>query len=387
MIILNTVIFRLVNDNWNVKFLNSPVEQALTMDQFVSLIKEFQKRELNDAYFNKKSLNDLIILSDDLKVIIKDYETVKNRQEMNELSKKVNKLLLKRITQKVKNTLNNTKVKITSISLAAILISCNLAYEHSDKNEKESSSQVTISTIDIEDSSESKNSSTTSEDKANTKENNIMQYFDKYCKIFKISDDIKNKLYEDNVNKFKIGDTIESEIADIIYSYYETNLYEKNEIEYNNYTNEEQEDAIIKYALINGVSDTDTICTMLAVHRLESQWGNSEYCRNYNNLGGIYGTNPNNNEYEIKKYPNLDVAAIDFVRVFIRIKKQCQELPTYSEQNTLEYNMNPIYCTEKMNPDDPEWYEVVAELKAEIKSEYKNQEENSVEYIGDGKHI
>ena len=198
---------------------------------------------------------------------------------------------------------------------------------------------------------------------------------------------VSTVLYENNVNNFKIGDTIEAEIIDIIYSYYETNLYEKSEIEYNNHTNEEQEDCIIKYALINGIADTDTICTMLAVHRLESNWGDSEYCRNYNNLGGIYGTNPNNNEYEIKKYPNLDVAAIDFVRVFARIKKQCQDLPTYSEQNTLEYNMNPIYCTEKMNPDDPEWYEVVADLKADIISEYKNKMENQIDYISEGKHI
>ena len=30
--------------------------------------------------------------------------------------------------------------------------------------------------------------------------------------------------------------------------------------------------------------------------------------------------------------------------------------------------MNPTYCTEKMNPDDPEWYEIVSDIKQRLKS-------------------
>ncbi len=40
----------------------------------------------------------------------------------------------------------------------------------------------------------------------------------------------------------------------------------------------------------------------------------------------------------------------------------------YDSTKSLEYNINPIYCTEKMNPDDLEWHEIVSELKEEIRA-------------------
>lgn len=380
---MNTIVFELVNDTWKVEFINKSEKLDLTMKQFVNLINELQEREITDAYFNKKSLDDLIILSKDLQVVFKDYDKVNHREEMSELSKKINKLLVQHVTRKVKKALSNTKVKVTAISLAAIMMTNCMSFNNLIKQKADSIiKQGTTTLSNYDDKAPEGTYNEKQEENSNVNEDKIMQYFDKYCKIFDINDEIKNKLYQENVENFKIGDTIESEIIDIIYSYYETNLYEKVPIQYNNYTNEEQEECIIKYALIDDIADTETICTMLAIHRLETDFGNSEYCRNYNNLGGVYGTNPNNNQYEIKKYPNLDAAAIDFVNVFTRIEEKCKDLPTYSPNNTLEYNMNSLYCTEKIDPNGPEWYEVIASLKEDIKSEYENEINNTTDTNG-----
>lgn len=107
---------------------------------------------------------------------------------------------------------------------------------------------------------------------------------------------------------------------------------------------------------------------MLAVHQLETAHGDSEYCRNYNNLGGVFVTNPNTSVLEIKKYPNLEVGAIDYVNVFLRIMNRVKTESFYNPNFSLEVNMNPIYCTEKMNEDDPEWHEIVSALKKEIRA-------------------
>ena len=115
---------------------------------------------------------------------------------------------------------------------------------------------------------------------------------------------------------------------------------------------------------------------MLAVHELETGHGESTLCLERNNLGGNIITNSTTQEVEFQYYPNAEVGAMDFVMDFYRIYKQTVPIELQNSNvnwsslpvtQSIEYYMNPMYCTEKMNPDDPEWYEIVSNIKGRLK--------------------
>ena len=348
--------------------------QFVSSKQMNKLFGELKDEKFNSVYFTKS--DDLIINIADGRIRIKDYENIKNRAFISQIKNKVNRSIIKGAVKRFKKTSVGKGVSIILISTMTISlvnggfhIVKNL--ENTVKETVASEPLIDNEAIDLDDY-EIIDSEPEEESTINSALSEIDELFNKYADIFLVDQESKQYLYSLNLNLLLGSKHLELDIMNIMYDYYEANIYQPDISEPNNYSEEEQELSILKYAKIMGITDENVLTTMLAVHELETGHGDSKWCRQYYNLGGVMDTNPNDpSEVSIKHYPNLDVAAFDYVKVFLRIMERCKKGDWYNESYSLEYNMNPIYCTEKMNPDDPEWYEIVSDIKTTINQDGK----------------
>lgn len=344
----------------------------LERSQARALFRMLNEEEFTDVYVPNGHPYDIAVAFDQDRLYIKDYDLLKKDPMLKDLKKKIDKGLLKHVTNNIKKKLAPYGVRIAAISLSAIIVAGVGIKIVSGINSNNNDNLPSYEAIQEEDLA----SPTIEADATdfvspevlveNEKRNEIDYLFSYYGDIFEMSEDLVLKLYGENVDRLMTSNNVEQDVIDVVYTYFENNLYDEIPSTHNDHTEEEQLLAILKYAKIRGVTDRDVLLTMLAVHKLETGHGESDYCRDYNNLGGIFFTNPNTNDFGIKHYPNLEVAAIDFNNVFIRIMERCKTKEWYDSNQSLEWNMNPIYCTEKMHPDDPEWYEIVGQVKQNI---------------------
>ena len=362
---------------WTVADAEKKVRQYVTSKQMNTLFSELKDEQFGSVYYTKNS--DLVINIADGKIRIKDYDRIKNRAFISQIKNKVNRSIIKGAVKRFKHTTVGKGVTIILVSTMAISI-VNGGYhiitgmeptvKEAQAQEQSLGNDFLIEGEDFEIVDEPEEVVET-----NPALSEIDQLFNKYADIFLVDNDAKQYLYTLNLNILLGSQHLELDVMNIMYDYYEENIYQPNILEPNNYSEEEQELAILRYARLLGIEDEDVLTTMLAVHELETGHGESEWCRQYYNLGGVMDVNPNDpSEVSIKHYPNLDVAAFDYVKVFVRIMERCQREEWYDANQSLEYNMNPIYCTEKMNEDDPEWHEIVSSLKNTIRSNGKLQE-------------
>jgi hypothetical protein len=126
----------------------------------------------------------------------------------------------------------------------------------------------------------------------------------------------------------------------------------------------EREKLIIQFAKVHGVSDVDTLATMLAVHRLETGKGTSPACIEKNNFGGLRARNRKTGKYYVMSFKTPEIGAEAMVRTFLNIKQKSLNSKNYKPNSSLEENMNKIYCGEDT------WPSKVTDLKREVISEY-----------------
>ena len=199
----------------------------------------------------------------------------------------------------------------------------------------------------------------------------LSQKFYLYASYFNFDEVTTKNLYLNNIEKINNSSNKYLEIINVLYDYYTENLYDSvydsAYIIPNTATDDEMNAAIINYAHINGVYDEEILYTMLAVHELETGYGTSPLCLEDNNLGGnTYGDG-------FQTYPTYQVGAMDFVSDFIRIYED-----TYNEYNTIEYNMNPVYCTENMPGVTTPWYQEIAGIKETLRANNELDKINSM---------
>lgn len=346
----------------------------LTSKQVRELFLKLNQEKFDDAYLSRKNPNDLIIVIDGDLVNIKDYLEIKDRPYIKEIKGKVERVLLKRMVRNVNKKLKVKGIKVLAATATLTTLICAMTNMHNfkpqpdvpDKPATYQSADDDVMDVDYAFVYENPTLDDIIKDEVRNKQNDIRKYIEYYGDIFSIPMNIQQELYNNNETYLLATSKVEDEVIKVIFEYYFNNMYEQAPLTYNSADDYEQQLTILKYATIKGITDKDVLTTMLAVHQLETGHGNSDYCRDYNNLGGVFVTNPNTGVYEIKKYPNLEVGAIDYVNVFLRIMNRALTSEAYDSTRPIEYNMNPIYCTEKMNPDDPEWHEIVSELKGEI---------------------
>lgn len=351
-------------------------------DRINNLINNINKSKIERAFLYH-NLKDLGIVINGHTIVLQNYDSFKNQETFSDLNKKINRALWKTAMKNIslgKFHLDKSKVIGGAIALTIGAVGLKFALSSDKQIDKTINNGVSISTD--EDSVSNKkmtdsllDDSSLADDyydglinknvKIGLKEQ-LEELFNQYKDTFGVDDNTIENLITTNYREFSTSSNLERDVINVLYDYYAENLYLVNPIQVNNNSEEKIEKVILKYAHINEINDPDVLATMLAVFQLETGHATSEYCHLYNNLGGVYGTNVYTNEFEIKKYPNLDVAAVDFVNVFLRIKNKCEADPSYDHSMSLAYNMNPTYCTENVNNNGLEWYQIVDELKTSV---------------------
>lgn len=204
--------------------------------------------------------------------------------------------------------------------------------------------------------------------------NLIYNMLKKYCDYYNFDEELISKIYSDNYIDISNSNNKEETIMRLVYEYYTDNLYLDLYIEPNNLTEDEMEMYIVKFAKVLGINNEEILYTMLSIHELETGHGTSKLCLEKNNMGGIMFVNPDTGEFEFQHYPNAVAGALGFVINFDRIYKATIPVE-YQDYNfdwnkiddSIEYYMKPMYCNEPMNEGDPEWDELVCDLKATLK--------------------
>ena len=204
--------------------------------------------------------------------------------------------------------------------------------------------------------------------------NQVYNMLKEYCDYYGFDEETISKIYSDNYVDILNSKDKEETIMRLVYEYFTDNLYLDLYVETNNLTEDEMEMYIVKFANVLGINNEEVLYTMLSIHELETGHGTSKLCLEKNNMGGITFVNPDTGEIEFQHYPNAIAGALGFVINFDRIYKATipDEYQDYNFDwstcnNTIEYYMKPMYCSEPMNSGNPEWDEVVCNMKNTLK--------------------
>lgn len=227
-----------------------------------------------------------------------------------------------------------------------------------------------------------------------SKEDIVYNKLKEYCDYFNFNEELISKIFSENYTMLLNNDNIEETIMRLVYDYYTENLYLELYIEPNTLSEDEIETYIVKFANVLGINNEEILYTMLSVHELETGHGTSNLCLEKNNMGGITFVNPETGELEFQHYPNAIVGALGFVINFDRIYKST--IPDeYSDYNfdwntidsSIEDYMKPMYCDEPMNDGDPEWDELVCDVKYTLKKNDRLKEINQMLKDLDNRYI
>ena len=215
--------------------------------------------------------------------------------------------------------------------------------------------------------------------------NLIYNMLKEYCDYYNFDEELVSKIYNDNYIDISNINNKEETIMRLVYEYYTDNLYLDLYVEPNNLTEDEMEMYIVKFANALGINNEEIIYTMLSIHELETGHGTSSLCLEKNNMGGITFVNPDTGEFGFQHYPNAIAGTIGFVINFDRIYKATipDEYQDYNFDwntidNSIEYYMKPMYCDEPMNAGDPEWDELVCDLKSTLKKNNRLKDLNQM---------
>jgi hypothetical protein len=358
-----------------------PKNKPLTMNMIVDYIKYSRIVDvgyrngtdlcitIKNVYGNSREVTD--------RIIIRDYPKVKNDPVLQPIERKIRLKLYAKAKKRLKQLL--PKVLVGTAVVGVIIGGVKLYTSDGTGYDIPTDESSVVSEFEEETEIESSMDSSSYIDRMRYDTKVVkppMDILRDYCSIYGFDDaciDQVYKLYRDDILN---SDNPEETIMRCVYDFYTENLYKKIPTQYNINTEDEMESFIISYANVLGIDDDEILYTMLAVHELETGHGESALCLERNNLGGNIITIQSTKEVEFQYYPNAEVGAMDFVMDFYRIYKKTVPLELQDSSidwsklpvtESIEYYMNPMYCTEKMNPDDPEWYEIVANVKERLK--------------------
>lgn len=154
------------------------------------------------------------------------------------------------------------------------------------------------------------------------------------------------------------------------------------EVEVSSLSSEEKEQLILKIADIYEIKDTEMRATLVAVYRLETESGASNLCVNFNNFGGVRGT-----DGEYLRYPTPAAGADSLVRSILNLVNRVKENETYDENKTIAQNIGVFYSEQEVlaanaNREEenteseentqeriPSWSEVVDDVKEKVISQ------------------
>ena len=334
------------------------------------------KKVLFRDYIKNKEYFDVLNFNDDIEFII------------NNSNKSINKIDLKKIV-----IFPTTLVLLMS----GISIEHNSAYEEStidDSNIKEAyvdyinkidEANNSSDTIDLESNVDSYYSDIVKVEDSDKDIDLIYNMLKEYCDYYSFDEELVSNIYNDNYIDISNSTNKEETIMRLVYEYYTDNLYSDLYVEPNNLTEDEMEKYIVKFANVLGINNEEIIYTMLSVHELETGHGTSNLCLEKNNMGGITFVNPDTGEFGFQHYPNAVAGIIGFVINFDRIYKATipDEYQDYNFDwntigNSIEYYMKPMYCDEPMNAGDPEWDELVCDLKSTLKKNNRLKDLNQM---------
>lgn len=308
-------------------------------------------------------------------IVFRDFDNIKNDELIKDLKPKIYPLLKKRAMAATKKlVLSGVKRIMVAAGAVGIIVVCTKVYKSglfTDSSDSKNNSSMSSSSMMMDETGKNNtvslsygDSSLIEPEKSGTPVvrddtyKDIKEKFNYYCKYYNFSESLINQLYEEHKQEFLNSKDLDSDIMSFIYEYYTEYLYDQLPVTQNTVDNEEQSLTILKYAKMKGVSDEEVLYTMLAVHDFETGWGKSILCKNDNNFGGnTFGDG-------FQTYPSYEVGAYDFVNDFMRIYKQ-----TYTGYNSIEYDMNPVYCPENIDGNDTPWYVCIGEIKDELKND------------------
>lgn len=190
----------------------------------------------------------------------------------------------------------------------------------------------------------------------------------KYADMYFIDFDTAKALIKNNVGNLQAYDRPEVAVIECFKEYHWNNPNIDKTPIISDLTEEEKERKILEFANIHGVEDKDVLATIIAVHRVETGRGTSNIYLNYNNCGGNMEYDPETDSQSLIEYKTFEIGAESFIKQFLYVKKTVEQSENYDPNQSLEYNMDPMYCGE-IREDGEKWYQIVGELKDEVLKE------------------
>lgn len=187
------------------------------------------------------------------------------------------------------------------------------------------------------------------EDELSETEQMIEEYANLYFMDYKTVSDIYNANYEEIVNADNSKQTFITKVKD---AFYLDEAIDKEPI-ITDLTSLEKEDYIIHMAKdIYKVEDENTLALLLAIHRLETYWGESDRCIYDNNPGGVKEGN------DFLSFKTFEIGTECFVRNTLKIKDLTI---SDNDETNIEYKMQQLYCE-----GDNTWAIEVKDMKESI---------------------
>lgn len=194
-------------------------------------------------------------------------------------------------------------------------------------------------------------------------EEQFLSIVEKYSRIFFL--DYNTVLASIRENHDKIAYESMTEEAGIIEviseAYYNDDTIDKTPI-VSDLTSQDREGLLLEFAKAYGISEEDTLATILAIYRLETGRGTSEACIQYNNYGGLMTSKNGNNV--LRKFKTAEIGAISQIATFFNILEKSKKRESYDPNRPMEENLFPIYCPEES------WVEKVRKIKLEVYEDY-----------------
>lgn len=191
----------------------------------------------------------------------------------------------------------------------------------------------------------------------------FMNVVQEYSRVYSLDYDTALKVIRENQQRIENESiTEEAGIIQVLAETYsnDDSIDKKPIIE--NIPSSTREALLLEYAGAYGISDEDTLATILAIYRLETGRGTSDALMKYNNYGGLMYSR--NGESVLCRFQTAEIGAAAQIKTFFDILEKSKNRDSYHPNKPLEENLYPVYCPEES------WVGKIKEMKKEVYSDY-----------------